>query len=101
MELAAFINRLHGEHRVQLQAPPHVIIEHHHQSDGTDLLHLVQVDEHANPVNLVLVGPIFRDRQVRVHALDKPVPTHVLNRETLCLDGVRRYTIVELVTREQ
>ncbi|MCC7349151.1 MAG: beta-galactosidase [Phycisphaerales bacterium] len=101
VELAAFINRLHGEHRVQLQAPPHVIIEHHHQSDGTDLLHLVQVDEHANPVNLVLVGPIFRDRQVRVHALDKPVPTHVLNRETLCLDGVRRYTIVELVTREQ
>jgi hypothetical protein len=99
-ELTAFIHRLHGRHVIQLQAPRHVVLEHHRRSDGADLLHLVQVDEHVNPIDLVLVGPIFCDRQARIHSLDEPIPRYCVKQEILSLNAARRYTIVELLPRE-
>ncbi len=96
-ELAEFIHRLHGEASVRLHGPPPVVIEHHRQLDGTDLLHLVQVEEQANPVELTLTGSLVENRRVRVLALDTPAPNFAQDRDTLSLHGAGRYTIVELV----
>lgn len=97
-ELAAFVNRLHGDHSVAIErAGAPTMIEHHRSSDGKDFVHLIQVAEHAEPVELVLRGTLFGpDRSVKVHSLSDSPPKCQIDVGVATLGGATRYTILEI-----
>jgi len=92
--LEAFLRKLHGPMRIQVQAPPSLLVESNHQpATAETLVHLVRTDSGSRPIS-VSIRNTSGWKGYRVLSPDRRPPVVQIIGKTLRLSRLSRYAVV-------
>lgn len=96
-EIEKFIRKLHGSFQFEVEGPSSLLTETAiHAVTGETLLHLIQVDGNAAPIDLAIHRAGEGD--VRIFSPDPVPPVFERRGNTLHLRGLNRYAVVIIYT---